>query len=89
MATTQARLTPDEIRAVIFDVLGAIAPEIDPAAIAPERPLRDQVDLDSMDFLNVIVGLHERLGVDIPESDYGEFATLNRAVDYLARRSRA
>jgi acyl carrier protein len=89
MATAQARLTPDEIRAVIFDVLGAIAPEIEPAAIEPERPLRDQVDLDSMDFLNVIVGLHERLGVDIPESDYGEFATLNRAVDYLGRRSRA
>jgi acyl carrier protein len=89
MATAQARLTPDEIRAVIFDVLGAIAPEIDPAAIEPERPLRDQVDLDSMDFLNVIIRLHERLGVDIPESDYGEFATLNRAVDYLARRSRA
>lgn len=78
--------TPEEIRAAIFDVLGAIAPEIEPAAIDPEKPIRDQVDLDSFDFLNVIIMLHENLGVDIPESDYGELLTLNHAVKYLAGR---
>lgn len=76
----------DEIRAIIFDVLGAIAPEVDPAAIATDRPLREQVDLDSFDFLNVIIRLHERLGIDIPESDYAELATIDGAVAYLARR---
>jgi len=78
--------TREEIRAVIFDVLGAIAPEIEPAAIVPDRPLRDQVDLDSFDFLNVIIRLHEILGIDIPESDYAELLTLNGATDYLMRR---
>jgi acyl carrier protein len=82
-----AERKPDEIRKIIFDVLGAIAPEIDPAAIAPDKPLRDQVDLDSFDFLNVIVRLHEVLGIDIPESDYAELATLDGAIDYLVRRS--
>ena len=78
--------TREEIRAVIFDVVGAIAPEIEPAAIDPEKPLRDQVDLDSFDFLNVIIRLHEILGIDIPESDYAELLTLKGATDYLVRR---
>lgn len=78
--------TPEEIRAVIFDVVGAIAPEIETAAIDPEKPLRDQVDLDSFDFLNIIIRLHELLGIDIPESDYAELLTLNGATDYLVRR---
>jgi len=77
--------TPDEIRAVFFDVLGSIAPEADPAAIDPEKPLREQIDLDSMDFLNVIVRLHEVLAIDIPEEDYAQLATLNSALAYLAR----
>jgi acyl carrier protein len=79
----------DAIRATILDTLCSIAPEIDPAGIAADKPLRDQVDLDSMDFLNVIIRLHEILGLDIPESDYASLATLDGAVDYLARRSGA
>ena len=79
-------LNEQQIRATIFDVLGRIAPELDPATIKPDEPLRDQVDLDSFDFLNVIIALHERLGVDIPESDYQKLLTLNGMVDYLARR---
>ena len=76
----------DEIRATIFDVLGAIAPEADPALIAPDRPLREQIDIDSFDFLNVIIRLHEALGVEIPEQDYAKLLTLNDAVDYLVTR---
>jgi acyl carrier protein len=76
----------EEIRDVIFDALGAIAPEMDPAVIAPERPLREQIDIDSFDFLNFIIRLHETLGIDIPEKDYAELLTLNSAVEYLARR---
>lgn len=79
--------TRDEIRAAIFDVLGAIAPEADPAAIAPDKSLREQIDIDSFDFLNIIIRLHETFGVDIPEKDYAELLTLNGAVDYLATRS--
>jgi acyl carrier protein len=80
-------MTPDQIRAVFFDVLGAIAPEADPAAIDADKPLRDQIDLDSMDWLNVIIRLHEVLKVEIPERDYGQLATLNGAIRYLAARA--
>ncbi len=82
-------LTRAQIRSAILDTLCAIAPETDPAGIVPGASLREQIDLDSMDFLNVIVRLHEILGIDIPESDYAQLATLDSAVDYLARRSGA
>jgi acyl carrier protein len=82
-------LTRDEVRAAIFDTLAAIAPEIEPDSIVPDKPLREQVDLDSFDFLNVIIRLHEVLGIDITESDDAELATLSGAVDYLTRRSSA
>ncbi len=81
-------LTREQIRAAIFDTLSSIAPETDPASIMPDKPLREQVDLDSFDFLNVIIRLHELLGIDIPESDYAELATLDSAIEYLAARHR-
>lgn len=76
----------DEIRAIIIDALSSVAPEIDPAAIEPDKPLREQIDIDSFDFLNVIIRLHELLGIDIPEKDYAELRTLETAVEYLLRR---
>ena len=78
--------TPEEIRAQIFDTLAAIAPEVDTDAIVSNQPRREQIALDSFDFLNVIVRLHERLGIDIPESDYGKLATLDSAIEYLVAR---
>ena len=79
--------TREQIKAAIFEILGAIAPETDFDAIAPDKPLRDQLDIDSYDFLNVVIRLHETLGVDIPEADYGKLATLNSTIDYLAART--
>lgn len=73
-------------REAVFAVLARIAPELAPAAIAPDKPLRDQVDLDSMDWLNVLVALHERLGVNIPEADYGRLVTLDDIVGYLQEK---
>ncbi len=78
--------TREEITALVIDTLSAIAPEVDFAAIAPDQPLRAQVDIDSFDFLNVIIRLHEKLEVDIPEADYGQLATLDGTVDYLAKK---
>lgn len=77
-------MTKDEIKRAILDALAGVAPEGDYDRLKPDRPLRDQLDIDSYDFLNVIVALHERLGVDIPEADYQRLLTLNAAVDYLA-----
>lgn len=79
----------DRIRAAVLGVLAGIAPEVDGATIARDRPLRDQVDLDSMDFLNFVLGLARTLGVEVPESDYPQLATLDGCVAYLAARGAA
>ncbi len=71
---------------ITVDVLAAMAPETDPKSIKPDEPLRQQVDLDSFDYLNVIIALQERLGVEIPEADYLELRTLDGMVRYLLHR---
>ena len=73
----------EQIRATILDVLGGIAPEVDPVSIDPQIDLRDQLDIDSMDFLNLVIGVHKRLGIDIPEAHYPRLTTLNGFVDYI------
>ena len=70
----------------VVTLLRAIAPELEADSLAPARPLRQQVDLDSMDWLNFLVSLHERFGVNIPESDYAGLVCLNDVVDYLQKR---
>jgi len=79
-------MTDAEIRAVVGEELVRIAPEIDVARLAPAVALRDQVELDSMDWLNLLVALHRRLGVDIPEADYATLVTLDALVAYLGAR---
>ncbi|MCM5571278.1 phosphopantetheine-binding protein [Burkholderiaceae bacterium FT117] len=78
--------TRDEIRQVVVDSILAFAPEADFDALDPGRPFRDELDIDSFDFLNLIVALHEKLGVDIPEADYGKVLTLDAMLDYLEAR---
>ena len=72
----------------VIAALQAVAPEVEPGELRRDRALRDQVDLDSMDWLNVIVGFHERFGVDIPEADYARLTTLDAIVAYLAGKLR-
>jgi acyl carrier protein len=79
-------MTREEIRQEVLAQLKRLAPEIDPASVRPNVDLRDEVDLDSMDFLHLITALHQRLGVDVPEVDYAKLATLDGAVEYLAKR---
>ena len=79
-------MTKDEIRATVLRVLGDIAPEADLGALKPDVDLREQLDLDSMDILNFVVGLHAALGVEIPEAEYPKFATLDGGVEYLTAR---
>ncbi len=76
-------MTEAEARAAIYDVLSGIAPEADPATVAGDEDLREALDLDSMDFMNFVVALHERIGLDIPEADYPRLRTLNGAIAYL------
>ena len=79
-------MTADGVRATVLSVLGEIAPEADLGGVRGDVPLRDQLDLDSMDLLNFVVGLHAALGIDIPERDYGRLVTLDACVAYLAER---
>jgi acyl carrier protein len=82
-------MTRDEIRQAVVQAVTSVAPEIDPQALQADTVLRQELDLDSMDLLNVMIALHEKLGVDVPEQDYAKLSTLNGAVDYLAARLRA
>ena len=72
-----------DIRAAIVEELGNIAPEADLAIVDPAADLREALDIDSMDFLNFVIALHRRLGVDIPEIDYPKLITIDGAMAYL------
>ena len=82
-------MTREEIRVAVVNALTGVAPEIDPQTLRPDDVFRQEFDLDSMDFLNFVIGLHTALGVDVPEADYGKLGTLNAAIDYLEARLRA
>lgn len=75
-----------ELRQKVVDALTAIAPEVDPLTLKPDQTLRNQVDLDSFDWLQFLLALHEQLGVEIPESDYAQLATLDRLVAYVREK---
>jgi acyl carrier protein len=79
-------MTRDQIRDLVVKALGDIAPELDPSTLGPDTRLREELDLDSMDFLNFALALHDALGIDIPETDYPKMATLAQCVEYLASR---
>jgi len=75
-----------EIRAGVIAAIKAIAPEVEEDELVSGQPLRAQVDLDSMDWLNVLIELHQRFGIDIPEVDYARLDTLDAIVSYLSGR---
>lgn len=74
-----------DIRTLAASVLAGIAPEADLASVGEHEDLREALDLDSMDFLNFIIGLSQGSGVNIPESDYPRLFTLKGLVSYLTR----
>jgi acyl carrier protein len=79
-------MTRDQIQQHTIEALASVAPEVDAESLLPDVPLRDQVDLDSMDFLRFVIALHTALGLDVPEADYPRLTTLSRAIDYLSER---
>ena len=76
-------MTDWELQKIIFAELQKIAPESDPAGLEPNESIREALDIDSYSFLKVLVGLHDRTGIEIPESDYGQLATLAGMLNYL------
>jgi acyl carrier protein len=76
-------MTDDEARQLIGRTLRQVAPEADLDEVRPGETLQEALDLDSMDFLNLVVGLHEATGLEIPERDYPQLSTLDGAIAYL------
>ena len=82
-------MTREEIRGTVLRILGEIAPEANLADLQPNVSFRDQLDIDSMDFLNFVIALDEELNVRIHETDYPKLTTLAGCVELLASRSKA
>jgi acyl carrier protein len=78
-------MTPDDIRAAVLRALGGVAPEADLGHLKPDVSFREQLDIDSMDFLNFVIALHKEFRTEIPEKDYPKLATLDGCVAYLTR----
>ena len=76
-------MVADEIRRVILDILSRIQPDEDLSGLVDEVPFRDQLELDSMDFLDIVMELRKRHRVQIPEEDYQELASMGSTVRYL------
>jgi acyl carrier protein len=76
-------VTAEEIRELLLEELGNIAPEADLSTFDENANLREELDIDSMDLLNWIAAIHARLGVNVPERDYAKLSTLKAATEYM------
>jgi acyl carrier protein len=79
----------EQIRTALLQALTDVAPEVDPQSIDAAKPLRRQVDLDSADWLNFLVAVHEKIGVDIPDADAARLSTLDQLIAYCAEQRKA
>ena len=76
-------MTRDAVRQAIIDILGDIAPDEDMSALKDDVALREQMDLDSMDFLDIVMELRKRFNIEVPESDYQELVSMASCIQYL------
>jgi acyl carrier protein len=81
-------MTEKKIRAIIFQLLKKIAPDTEPSALKPDENIREILSIDSFDTLQFIVALNEKLGIEIPEQDYGKITTLTTLVSYIRNKKR-
>jgi acyl carrier protein len=79
-------MNEEQLRTLVLKALTDVAPEADASAVAGGEPLQEQFDLDSMDYLQFLENVSEASGIDIPERDYGELATVDACVGYLSAR---
>lgn len=80
-------MTPDDARQVVLDAIATVAPDAPVDELAPDDDLFDTLELDSMDLLNIVVAVHERTGIEVPERDYGKLGTLDDFAAYLVAAS--
>lgn len=79
-------MTTHDVEQRVLQLFLDIAPDVDPAVLDRAVAFRDQFDFDSMDTLNFAIALHQTFAIDVPETDYRELASLNKAVAYVARQ---
>lgn len=82
-------MTHDETKQVVLDIIADIAPDEDLSAVKPDVRLRDQLQLDSMDFLDIVMELRKRHGIEVPEADYPRLASLDSCAEYLTPKFNA
>lgn len=82
-------MTDEQMREKVLEILSGLAPEIDVHTLRPDMRIRDQIDVDSMDFLNFLIAVDAEIGVDIPEADYSHLTTLDSIYAYLSKRQAA
>jgi acyl carrier protein len=82
-------MTKDECNKLVIDIIADIAPDEDLSHVKPDVRLRDQLQLDSMDFLDIVMELRKRHGIEVPEADYGQLATLDSCAEYLTPKFNA
>lgn len=82
-------MTKDEVKKVVLDIIADIAPDEDLSNLKPDVRLRDQMQLDSMDFLDIVMELRKRHGIEVPEADYMKLATLDSCGEYLTPKFNA
>jgi acyl carrier protein len=82
-------MTKDECKKLVIDIIADIAPDEDVSHVKPDVRLRDQLQLDSMDFLDIVMELRKRHGIEVPEADYGQLATLDSCAEYLTPKFNA
>jgi acyl carrier protein len=82
-------MTRADFRRIFLEELVRVAPDIEADDVGDDDHIQDDLELDSMDVLNLVTALHERLGVDIPERDYPEIATVSRASAYLGAATKS
>lgn len=76
-------MTKDDIKKIVLEIIEEIAPDEDLSDVKPDVRLRDQLDLDSMDFLDIVMELRKQHGIEVPEEDYPELASLDSSANYL------
>lgn len=76
-------MTKDDVKQIVLDIIAEIAPDEDLSDVKPDVRLRDQLDLDSMDFLDIVMELRKQHGIEVPEEDYPQLASLDSCAEYL------
>jgi len=82
-------MTPEQVKQIVIDIINEIAPDEDTSNLKSKVNLRDQMDLDSMDFLDIVMELRKQHGIEVPEEDYPQLASLDSCADYLTPKFNA